>query len=209
MTSREGVIKFQLDFTEAEPLPAETFRELNIWRDQMFTVGLIGKDPDRYDGYNYGNVSQRLKPGEDAFIICGSQTGGIPLLNEQHYTTVDSCDFSSNRIYAHGPIKPSSESLTHGIIYQSDPSIQFVLHVHSPHIWQHRHLLSIPCTSANAEYGTPEMVQEVRRLLDDNTIKDGHIFAMDGHEDGIVSFGPTGEIAAGVLISVLNRALEH
>ncbi len=208
MNPQEGVIKFQLEFTEAEPLPAEQWKELNIWRDQMFTVGLIGKDPDRYEGYSYGNVSQRLTPGENAFIICGSQTGGIPLLNEQHYVTVESSDFNNNHINAHGPIKPSSESLTHGIIYQSDPSINFVLHVHSPDIWQHRHLLCIPCTNADAEYGTHEMVKEVQQLLSNEKVKQGHIFAMDGHEDGIVSFGETGEIAAGTLITLLNKALE-
>ena len=208
MTSEEGLIKFQLDFTEGEPLPADCWKELNIWRDQMFTVCLIGKDPERYGGCSYGNVSQRLKPGENTFIICGSQTGGIPLLNEQHYTTVDSCDFNNNRIEAHGPIKPSTDSLTHGIIYQSNPSINFVLHAHSPEIWQLRHHLGLACTSADAAYGTQEMVQEVQRLLDDETVKNGHIFAMDGHEDGIVSFGETGEIAAGVLITFLNKALE-
>ncbi len=176
MTAAEGIIKFQLDFTKAEPLPADAFKELNIWRDQMFTVGLIGKDPDRYEGFSYGNVSQRLSTGNDGFIICGSQTGGIPLLNEQHYTTVDSCDFINNQVKTHGPINPSSESLTHGIIYQSDPSINFVLHVHSPEVWQLRHQLGIPCISANADYGTQEMVQEVHRLLSNNTIKDGHIF---------------------------------
>ena len=208
MTSEEGIIKFQLDFTEAEPLPPEVFKELNIWRDQMFTVGLIGKDPERYEGFSYGNVSQRLSAGNDAFIICGSQTGGTPLLNEQHYVTVDSCNFDSNRIEAHGPIKPSSESLTHGIIYQSNPSINFVLHVHSPEIWSHRHLLGIPCTGADAEYGTQDMAQEVQQLLDNDTVKNGHIFAMDGHEDGVVSFGETGEMAAEVLITFLNKALE-
>jgi len=208
MTAEEGIIKFQLEFTESKPLPAEQWKELNIWRDQMFTVGLVGQDPGRYGGYSYGNVSQRQTPGENAFIICGSQTGGIPLLNEQHYVTVDSCDYNNNRIEAHGPIKPSSESLTHGIIYQNDPSINFVLHVHSPDIWNHRNLLDIPCTSANAGYGTLEMVHEVRQLLDNESVKNGHIFAMDGHEDGIVSFGATGEIAAGALISFLNKALE-
>lgn len=207
MTPDEGIIKFQLNFTKAEPLPAELWNELNIWRDQMFTVGLIGKDPNRYKGCSYGNVSQRLKPGDDAFIICGTQTGGIPLLNEQHYVTVDACDFNHNRVSAHGPIKPSSESLTHGIIYQSDPSIHFILHAHSPDIWQLRHHLALPCTSSDAEYGTQEMVEEVRQLLNNDAVKNGHIFAMDGHEDGIISFGETGEIAAGVLFSVLNKAL--
>ncbi len=209
MTSEEGIIKFQLEFTESKPLPADQWKELNIWRDQMFTVGLIGKDPDRYEGCSYGNVSQRLIPGKNAFIICGSQTGGIPLLNGQHYVTVDSCDFNNNQIHAHGPIDPSSESLTHGIIYQSDPSINFVLHVHSPEIWQLRRQLDIPCTNADAEYGSRAMVLEVQKLLGNDTTKNGHIFAMDGHKDGIVSFGATGEIAAGVLISFLNKALEY
>lgn len=208
MIQNEGVIKFQINFTETKALPERYWHELNHWRNQLFAAGLVGMDPERYEGCGYGNVSQRLNPDEDTFIICGTQTGGIPSLKGQHFVTVDDCDFNRNRITAHGPIKPSSESLTHGIIYQTNPSINFVFHIHSPHLWQHRQQWGIPCTGSDAEYGTQKMVQEVRELLSNDAVRNGHIVAMDGHEDGIVSFGATGKTAAGVLTSLLNKIPE-
>ena len=50
--------------------------------------------------------------------------------------------------------------------------------------------------------------EEVRQLLADEIVREHHIFAMDGHEDGIVAFAETGEIAASVLITDLQKALE-
>jgi len=76
--NHEGVIKFHLDFREG-PAPAERLLlELNAWRARFLELGLIGQDPERYEGYGFGNLSRRLPgQGENAFLISGTQTGHL------------------------------------------------------------------------------------------------------------------------------------
>lgn len=211
MPQHEGVIKFDLQFTPAPPLPPATIREINAWRRILHLLGLTGQDPARYGGLGYGNISQRLEPFESAgsrcrFLISGTQTGGLKDLNEGHYALVTRCDPERNRVEAEGPIRPSSEALTHGTLYQADSSLRFVMHVHSPVIWRRSEELHIPRSDEHAAYGTPEMAAEVRRLLNDPSVREGGVFAMGGHEDGLVSFGSTAEEAGGVLVNYLARA---
>ena len=56
MAEQEGVIKFQLDFSLAEALSAETLNELNAWRKVMVLMGMIGRSPYRYMNYGFGNI---------------------------------------------------------------------------------------------------------------------------------------------------------
>src|SRR5688572_8794516 len=49
----EGVIKYQLDFTLAPPLPAHDIAEINHWRAMLYTHKLVGQDPALYGGYGY------------------------------------------------------------------------------------------------------------------------------------------------------------
>ena len=107
-----------------------------------------------------------------------------------------------------GPLKPSSESLTHGVIYELDQEVQWVMHAHSPHIWRQAGALQLPITDSDVTYGTPEMAAEVQRLFRETEVKARRIFSMGGHEDGIVSFGCTAEEAGTVLLTHLARALE-
>lgn len=76
--TREGVIKFQLDFRQGPPPEAPDLVELDAWRDVLLRHGLIGQDPGRYDGLGFGNLSRRV-PGrtDNAFIISGTQTGHL------------------------------------------------------------------------------------------------------------------------------------
>lgn len=208
----EGVIKYQLDFSPVPALPWSDLREINAWRYLMFQLALIGQDPARYGGYGYGNISRRLEPldapaAHRAFVISGSQTGGLPQLTAEHYTTVHQCHPAENRLVASGPLKPSSESLTHGAVYATSPQIGWVLHAHSPHIWRHAEALGLPVTHSAVPYGTPEMAAEVARLFAETNVARQGIFSMGGHEDGIVAFGPTGEAAFSVLVSSLGRAM--
>lgn len=213
MNQQEGVIKFALEFRQAPPLQGEKLRELNAWRRILFLLRLTGQDPERYDGLGYGNVSLRLAPFEAPperrrFVISGTQTGGLPKLGAGHYTTVIEAYPEGNRLVAAGPIRPSSESLTHAALYALDASLRCVMHVHSPVIWRHAAALGIPCTDPAAAYGTPEMAAETARLLRDEAVRSGGLFAMGGHEDGVVAFGGSAEAAGGVLVRALARAFQ-
>ena len=207
----EGVIKFKLLFKEAAAAPADTLSELNRWRGILWKQALIGQDPARYEGYGFGNVSQRTGDfnsprGKRSFIISGTQTGHLPELDSSHYTYVMTYDAASNDVRAEGPIKPSSESLTHGMIYDLDNKIHVVLHVHSQDIWLTADKLGIPVTNASVPYGTPEMAAEVQRLFNETDVRKQKIFSMGGHEDGIVSFGTTAEEAGDVLLRTLDAS---
>ena len=210
----EGVIKFKLDYSEAEPMEMQSLATLNRWRTILWQQALIGQDPARYEGYGFGNVSQRIGTGDAAhgkrrFAISGTQTGHLPELDKRHYTQVKTYDAARNSVSAAGPIKPSSESLTHGMIYDLDSDIRCVLHVHSPDIWLAADRLGIPVTDSAVPYGTPKMTAEVQRLFNETDVREQKIFSMGGHEDGIVSFGTTAEEAGDILLRALDASRKH
>ena len=210
----EGVIKFKLDFSMAGPVDLQPLAELNQWRTILWQQALIGQDPARYEGYGFGNVSQRIGSddavrGKRCFVISGTQTGHLPELDNTHYTLVKTYDAASNAVSATGPIKPSSESLTHGMIYDLDNAIRIVLHVHSPDIWLAADSLGIPVTDSAVPYGTPQMAAEVQRLFKETDVYEQKIFSMGGHEDGVVSFGTTAEEAGEILLRTLDASRKH
>ncbi|MCK5480537.1 MAG: class II aldolase/adducin family protein [Gammaproteobacteria bacterium] len=207
----EGVIKFDLQFRFAEPAPMNSLQELNTWRNILWKNGLIGQDPCRYGGYGFGNVSQRIGPfdagcGKRVFVISGTQTGELEELDNSHYAIVSAYDTGRNHVIASGPVKPSSESLTHAAIYDLDDEVHAVLHVHSPDIWKTAAARNIPLTDPSVDYGTPAMAQEVRRLFNESDVRQIGIFAMGGHEDGVVSFGPNVEQAGHTLLHALTES---
>jgi ribulose-5-phosphate 4-epimerase/fuculose-1-phosphate aldolase len=209
----EGIIKFQLHFTPAPALPAAQLDAVNYWRQVLYAHKLIGQEPQRYGGYGFGNISQRLPPFDAPehhrrFAITGTQTGELATLGPEHYAIVTECDPDRNLIAAEGPIRPSSESLTHGTLYDLDAGLRFVLHAHSPEIWRHAAALNLPVTDANVPYGTPEMAAEVRRLFGETDVATRLVFSMGGHEDGIVAFGRTAEEAGEALLACLQQAVQ-
>lgn len=206
-TKQEGVIKFQLDFLDAPPPPEDHLRELNAWRSIFLQLGLIGQDPNRYDGYGFGNLSRR-NPAEQTnkFLISGTQTGSLPKLLPRHYATVQKCDPFSNTIKASGQTKPSSEALSHGVLYQNDPEILWVMHLHSPEIFKHADRLQLPSTNPEAEYGTPEMATELKRLVQAGKNQKPTLLIMGGHEDGILAYGRTASETGALVVETLVQA---
>ena len=137
MSEQEGVIKFQLEHVPATPLPLDQLRELIAWRRVLFQLQLIGEDPLRYDGFGFGNISRLLPPySTGSFAITGTQTGSLAELLPEHFSLVTACDPARNRVVSTGPVKPSSEAMTHAVLYRIDADLRCVMHVHSPHIWR-------------------------------------------------------------------------
>lgn len=206
--TREGVIKFQLDFRPGPPPEAPDLVELDAWRDVLLRHGLIGQNPDRYDGLGFGNLSRRA-PGrsDNAFIISGTQTGHLKQLAAKDYATVLQCDPLNNRLMATGQIKPSSEALSHGILYQSSAAIQWVMHLHSPDIFHHALSLNLPQTDPDAAYGTPEMASEIQQLAHAGDGSIAGLLVMAGHQDGILAYGPTAEATGELVMTTLHKAL--
>jgi ribulose-5-phosphate 4-epimerase/fuculose-1-phosphate aldolase len=207
---QEGVIKFDLQYTPAPPVPAGLIRVVNGWRDWLYAAGLVGQDPARYHGFGFGNISQRLAPYRGApearpFLISGTQTGHLARLGPEHYAVVRACCPQQNRVVAEGPVPPSSESMTHGVLYALDDTLRFVMHVHAPDLWRNARLLGLPETGADVAYGTPAMAGEVRRLFRETDVRQRRLFSMAGHEDGLVAFGRTAEAAAGALRRCFRR----
>ncbi len=211
--NKEGVIKFDLSYTPAPPLPHTTVADLISWRQVLIRLQWMGRHPNRYEGYGFGNLSRRLSPlkappFERRFAISGSQTGHLEPFTNDHIAWVARIDPATNHVTAAGPCPPSSESMTHGMIYALDPEVLYVMHVHAPVIWRNAEVLNLPTTSPEVPYGTPAMAEEVERLFRDTHAKGRHMFAMGGHEDGIVAYGATALIAASNLLGALTQAYQ-
>lgn len=207
MIRQEGVVQFSLTFLPADPLPEAMIRSLNAWRQILYRLGLIGQDPRRYGGLGFGNISIRPESGRSSsFIISGTQTGGMGRLFPEHYALVKSFDPATNSVVAEGVVRPSSESLTHGSLYGLDRTIGAVIHAHSPEIWIQADAIGIPSTPGDVRYGTPEMAEAVCRLFQVTAVGELKIFAMGGHEDGIVAFGGSLEQAGLTLVRYLALA---
>jgi len=204
VTEREGVIQFDLRYRAGPPPPEESVAVLDGWRGVLHRLQLIGRDPARYGGLGFGNVSHRMDEG---FIISGTQTGDREALGVDGYCRVTACDPTANRVDAIGPVRPSSEALTHGAVYRARPQVDCVLHGHSAEIWQRAASLGLAATDPQVTYGTPAMAAEVARLLDVVGMAEAGVFAMGGHEDGIIAFGPDEDTAGGLLVATLARAL--
>jgi len=197
-SAKDGYIKFKLKWIKAKPVPDAKIKALNRWRKKLFGLGLIGC----YDnGIGYGNVSARLgKAG--SFIITGSATGKLKKLTAKHYTRVVGWNIKLNSLICRGPVKASSESLSHAIIYRLDKSVNAVMHIHDLKLWK-KLKDKAPTTSAKAAYGTPEMAREIERLFKQTDVKDKKIFIMAGHREGIVAFGSDAETAGKAILKNL------
>ena len=192
MNIDEGYIKFDSDWTPGPEADDALTALLDRWRRPLFDAGLIGHYEDL--GIGYGNLSVRSGEGRE-FVISGTQTGSVAETSGQHYARVTDYDIDANRVSSTGPVEASSESLTHAAIYELDPAINGVVHVHSKPLWQSL-LGRLPTTRESISYGTPEMAHEFERLYRDTDFASGGVAVMAGHEEGIIAFGSTLEEAA-------------
>jgi ribulose-5-phosphate 4-epimerase/fuculose-1-phosphate aldolase len=212
----EGYIKFKCEWIKDKPLSEEELSSINSSRDKLYKAGLIGAyKQGPYKGVGFGNVSIRVKSMDqlknqsnctDQFLITGTATGNFPVLKPEHYTSVISFDIDENKLTCKGPIQASSESLTHAAVYLSDASANAVVHVHSKDLWL-KLKNKFPTTSPTAEYGTPEIANEIIRQFKERKpgvtpeVMKHKLIIMGGHEDGIISFGKDIEEATQIILN--------
>lgn len=202
MTIDEGYIKYNSDWTPGGAPDSDATSLLDTWRRPLYDAGLIGHYEEL--GIGYGNLSVRFGHGNE-FIISGTQTGHLGHTDGRHYALVTACDIATNRVSSTGPVRASSEALTHAAIYQLDDAINAVVHVHSPLLWN-KLLDNAPTTARDVSYGTPEMALEFARLYKDSDFAADGIAVMAGHDEGLVSIGRTLEEAATRILDV-SRAM--
>lgn len=191
----EGYIKYRCIFTPSVAPDAALCAAINPLRSQLHSLGLIGV---YNNGIGYGNISARLQTGGQ-FIISGTQTGHLAQLAPQHYAIVTRYNITQNTVHCTGCVKASSEALTHAAVYELNPALSVVIHVHHAAMWQ-RWLNVLPTTQANVLYGTPQMANEIKRLYTETNLPDIQVLAMAGHTDGLLAFGQTASHAFSALM---------
>jgi len=111
----EGITKFEADHT-ARALDPRRFGALSCklvaWRELLAKTQLVGRDPARYGGAGYGNVSARIGPpskgrGERSLLITGTQTGGLARVSLRDFCVVERYDYRRNWVRSTGSTEPS------------------------------------------------------------------------------------------------------
>ncbi|NEO27899.1 MAG: class II aldolase/adducin family protein, partial [Kamptonema sp. SIO4C4] len=180
----EGYIKYHCDWQLGDPVAWDKIAAMNECRDRLFQLNLIGQYPN---GIGFGNISCRDPDNPNVLIVSGTQTGHLPTLTEQHYTRVTDYNLAENNLTCVGPIKASSESLTHATLYNVSEEIQAIIHVHHWPLWE-KLCYTVPTTAKDCAYGTPEMAEEMMRLFAESDLPEKRILAMSGHEEGVITF---------------------
>lgn len=189
---KEGYIKFSLKHKIADAPKHPLFDKFNAARTKLYDMHLIGMNNA---GIGFGNISVRAG---DNFIISGTATGGKPILSPEDYCEVVGFDVEQNIVYCQGPLKASSETMSHGVIYRKLPAVNCVIHIHNLDLYHKMLDEGYPATPKEATYGTPEIAKEIEKLV----TKNNDIFVMAGHEEGVISYGETIEKALSQIITL-------
>ncbi len=184
----EGYIKYQCSWEkEAISVSENLLAEINEVRNRLVALNMIGKIPD---GPGFGNISVRTS--ENDFIISGTNTGHLKELTIEHLSLVNKVDITNNKVWCKGISQASSESMTHAAIYKKLNDVHAVIHIHHKEMWNEL-LNNHATTSDEIAYGTPKMAIAVGDLS--KTLLENQLLILGGHEDGIISFGPSLSVA--------------
>lgn len=182
----EGYIRYICNLKVTSPVPAEKLGHIIQWRQHLYSLGLIGASSD---GIGYGNISIRDGATDD-FIITGSSTGNKEEIDASCFSLVTKVDIQNNTVWCQGPIKASSEAMTHASIYMEKPGVGAVVHTHNSRLWSEKKGVS-PTTDEEAEFGTPRLAQSIRRILRSEGSGDEGMIILGGHKDGMITYAQT------------------
>lgn len=192
-------VKFRVEFL-SRAVPADArLEELKAWCAEFHRRNFAPP----YGGFSQGNLSFRIRPGEDAFIITGSQVGWKDRLDDERFVTVHGCDMERGIVHASGTRDPSSESMLHFAVYRARRDVQAVFHGHSREILRCvDRPADIPETGAPHPYGSLELARGVLDVLGS-----ADFVIMKRH--GFISLGRSMEEAGRRAIDVHQRCLRQ
>lgn len=75
---------------------------------------------------NAGNLSVRHQDG----LIVTSTGSNLGCLEKNELVFIDQCNADEEKVFYYGPIKPSSETIMHWLIYQKRPEALAIIHAH-------------------------------------------------------------------------------
>ncbi len=199
----DGIIKYTIEHTTFDArIPYDLYGQLEDTRTRLHHLGLIGVDTK---GIGYGNISLKEDGNNQIFYVSATQTGYLTKLGTSLYTQVTNYNFSTFTLYSKGKKKPSSEALSHAMVYELDPAIRAVIHIHSKPLWLF--LQQQGTLATTAPYGTRAMTEEIAGLYPDSAPLSTPLFVMKGHEDGIIAFGETLQKTEKELLNLLKNYL--
>lgn len=199
----EGYIKYTLLSTNGSAPETVLIEEVNQARTELYDNGLIGVYPD---GVGFGNLSVRYEG--NTFLITGSATGDIRELDAVHYARVTHFDIEKNCVESVGKINASSESMTHGAIYESSKDTNCVIHVHSKTMFEYMLKNSYKATAADVAYGTPAMALAIKELVME-TDTPVAIFVTAGHDEGVIAYGPDVESVKKIILETYSKVTSN
>lgn len=189
----DGVIKYdRSNFSPIESINEEEYNDIEYQRKKLYQLELIGVDQKNAIGY--GNISKRYDlqkfktTPNPQFIITGTQTGKYQNLDGKGYTRVLDFNIEESKIHSMGAIQASSEALTHAAIYEANPNVKAIVHIHSEKIWNYLIKINKLKIDSTIEYGTVEMAKASGLI----SKKFNHYcFPMTGHYSGVIHFSDT------------------
>jgi ribulose-5-phosphate 4-epimerase/fuculose-1-phosphate aldolase len=161
MAEEYNGVKFRTVLKDAAPPSDIRIDELRQWCKTFHEKNLTPP----YPGGSYGNLSFRIKPGENNFIITGTSIGLKDNLDDSCFVKVTGCNLGKKIIYAEGKRCPSSESMLHYSIYNARPYAQAIFHGHAKEFLKNAISLNCPETAIVAPYGSIELVNSVLEIL--------------------------------------------
>ncbi|MGI6319528.1 MAG: class II aldolase/adducin family protein [Bacteroidales bacterium] len=181
----EGV-KFTTEFlSNNSPKISPNMEELIHWSKKFHEKNLC---PDTPQGSG-GNMSYRLNPSKDDFVITGTQTKMKDKLRPEDFVLVKNVDLEKKTVSVSGKIEPSSESIMHYLTYNRCPDINAIFHGHSDIILKKAKELSLPHTEIELPYGSLELAQAATKLALKHKF-----FILKNH--GFIAIGKTQDRAA-------------
>ncbi len=185
-------IKFITEFRDKKIIQRKLIEDLRYWA-AVFARNNCA--PAVQGGYG-GNLSCR--EGKN-FLITASGANLANLTAEQ-IVRVCHIDQDNLNVVAEGCLKPSSETLLHGAIYQKRCEINAIFHGHYPIFEDKFSYLGYKITENEAEYGSPQLVQEALAILGNEKF-----ILLRNH--GFISLGTSPEEAGNIVLDIL-RSLE-